>query len=163
FLFADGELVTWADAEVSQALAQACLPIPSSTWRRGELVLTTTAFATGGAADAAARVRYRVENAGRERRRVRLFAALRPFQVTPGAAQEVQLAGPFGEPLPGAHGIGEWHRSALAADLEATSRAWERKLGKVRIRLGAGASECVDALRTATAHILVNRDGPALQ
>ena len=248
FLFADGELVTWADADVSQSLAQGCLPIPSSTWRRGELALTTTAFATDGAAGPAARVRYRVENAGRAPKRVRLFAALRPFQVTPpwqafqglggtspirelawrdgavvvngrklviplepptafgaaafeqggllrqlvrgelpprtqvsddfgyasgalcwdlelapGAAQEVQLAVPFGEHTLGAGDAGELLRSARAADLEATSRSWERKLGTVRIQLGSGATDCVDALRTATAHILVNRDGPALQ
>ncbi|MDP9135952.1 MAG: hypothetical protein M3N56_14130, partial [Actinomycetota bacterium] len=37
------------------------------------------------------------------------------------------------------------------------------RLGRVRIHLPGEASACVDALRTATAHVLVNRDGPALQ
>ena len=60
-----------------------CLPIPSSTWRRGDLALTTTAFAAAGRSGPAARARYRVENAGRATTRVRLFVALRPFQVTP--------------------------------------------------------------------------------
>jgi hypothetical protein len=41
--------------------------------------------------------------------------------------------------------------------------AWETRLGRVRIRLGNGGAGCIEALRTATAHILVNRDGPALQ
>ena len=37
FLFADGELVTWADAEVTQSLAQGYLPLPSSHWRWRDL------------------------------------------------------------------------------------------------------------------------------
>jgi hypothetical protein len=245
FLFADGELVTWADAEIAVTLAQACLPIPSSSWRRGGLALTTTAFAAAGAAGPAAHARYRVENAGRSPRRVRLFVALRPFQVTPpwqafqglggtspirelvfragevwvngskrvvplappigfgaaafeqggvtrhlvrgelpapsevrdgfghasgalawdlelepGAAQEVELCVPFGE---AAAGAGVPPRGPGAVTLESVTRFWEEKLGRVRIRLPAGAREALDTLRTATAHILVNRDGPALQ
>jgi len=248
FLFVAGELVTWADADVSQALANACLPIPSSVWRRGELALTITAFATGDAAGSAARVRYRVENAGPAAARVRLFVALRPFQVTPpwqafqglggtspirelawrsgaawvngrkcvipltppdgfgaaafeqggvlrhlvrgelpphtrvndafgfasgalgwdlelapGTGADVELAVPFGEQPADAADVGELRRLAGAATLEATARSWEQKLGRVRIRLAASAADCVDTLRTATAHILVNRDGVALQ
>jgi hypothetical protein len=246
FLFADGELVTWADAEVSQSLARGCLPIPSSRWRWRDLALTTTAFATGGGSPSA-RVRYRVENAGRAPKRLRLFAALRPFQVTPpwqafqgmggtspirelawsggavavngrklvvpldppsgfgaaafeqggvlrhlvrgelpprtrvsddfahasgalcwnlelapGAAREVEVAVPFGERAPGAGDVEGLRRHARTIPLEAASRSWEERLGRVRIRLGGGA-DCVEALRSATAHILVNRDGPALQ
>ena len=247
FLFADGELVSWADAEVSVSLAQGRLPIPSSQWRRGDLRLTTTAFASGDAASASARVRYRVENAGARALRVRLFAALRPFQVTPpwqafqglggaseirelawrdgavvvngvkyvvpletpagfgaaafeqggierhlpsgelparsevrdafahasgalawdlelapGAAREIEVAVPFGA---GAAGFDApaCVRSARAATLEATSQAWEQRLGAVRIQLGAGGAGCIEALRTATAHVLVNRDAAALQ
>ena len=33
FWFADDELVTWADVELEQSLAQGELPIPSVTWR----------------------------------------------------------------------------------------------------------------------------------
>jgi hypothetical protein len=246
FLFAEGELVTWADADLSLSLAQGCLPIPSSQWRWRDLSLTTTAFASDGPS-ACARVRYRVENGGPAPRRVRLFAALRPFQVTPpwqafqgmggtsriaelawsggavavngrklvipldppsgfgaaafeqggvmrhlvegslpprtqvrddfahasgalawdlelasGAAREVEVGVPFGERAPGADEEG-LRRSARATPLEAVSRAWEERLGGVRIRLGGRGGECVDALRTATAHVLVNRDGPALQ
>ena len=237
FLFADGELVTWADAAVSQTLAQSWLPVPSSHWRWRELELSVTAFAAGAGAEADARVRYRVENAGRHAKRVRLFAAVRPFQVTPpwqafqgmggtspvrelvwrdgslqvdgrkrviplepptaigvaafeqggierrlvrgelpertqvcddfahasaalcwdfelapGAAREVDLAVPFGERAEAVPGV----------SLDAVSRAWEQRLGRVRIRAGGGG-EWVAALRTAAAHVLVNRNGPWLQ
>ena len=84
FLFADGELVTWADAEVSQSLAESWLPIPSSRWRWRDLVLDHDRLRERRRRPrACARVRYRVENTGRAAQRVRLFAALRPFQVTP--------------------------------------------------------------------------------
>src|SRR6185436_12775545 len=69
-------------ADVSQSLEQSCLPIPSAHWIWRDLSLTTTAFASVEGV-ACARVRYRVENHGRAAKRVRLFAALRPFQVTP--------------------------------------------------------------------------------
>lgn len=83
FLHADGALITWADAEVTVSLAQGVLPIPSSTWRRGHLTLTTTAFAAIESGRPQARVVYRVANAGAAARTVRLFVALRPFQVSP--------------------------------------------------------------------------------
>ena len=83
FLFADGELVTWADAEVTQSLAQGCLPIPSSHWRWRDLALTTTAFASGGRRRPCARVRYRVENTGRG---AQARAPLRGAATVPGDA-----------------------------------------------------------------------------
>jgi hypothetical protein len=246
FLFADGELVTWADADVSQSLAQSSLPIPSSHWRWRDLALTATAFATDGAIPSA-RVRYRVENTGATAKRVRLYAALRPFQVTPpwqsfqgmggtspirdlawsagsvavngrklvipldapsgfGAAafeqggvmsalvrgelppraqvnddfahasgafcwdlellprsaHAVELAVPFGERAPGSCDSEALCRDARITSLEAAARAWQERFAGISIQLGAGA-ECVDALRTAAGHILVNRDRAALQ
>jgi hypothetical protein len=191
-------------------------------------------------------VRYRVENAGRGVARVRLFVALRPFQVTPpwqafgrlggtseirelawrsgaavvnggklviplvpaqgfgaaafeqggvlrhllrgelpprsevsdasgaasgalcwdlelaaGAAAEVAI--PFGEHPADSDAVDALRRAAEAETLESTARSWEQKLGRVRIDVAPLASEGVDTLRTATAHILVNRDGVALQ
>ena len=64
FLHVDGELITWADAEVSVSLAQGVLPIPSSTWRCGDLTLTITAFA----AIESGRAQARTAVPGRERR-----------------------------------------------------------------------------------------------
>ena len=51
FLSVDGALVTWADAEVTQELADGFLPIPSSVWRANGLVLRTTAYASRVGAD----------------------------------------------------------------------------------------------------------------
>jgi hypothetical protein len=91
FLYTGGRLVTWADVTLAQGLEQDYLPIPWSEWRTEGLRLKTTAYATGradpGCHDETDRpvlfIRYRLENTGAERRSVRLFAAIRPFQVTP--------------------------------------------------------------------------------
>src|SRR5262249_8685810 len=219
-----------------------------STWRYRGLVLTTTAFAAAGPDGPAARARYRVENHGATPRRVRLFVALRPFQVTPPWQSFETLGGPApvrslrwrdgavvvdvglrAVPLTAPSGFGAAafeqggalrHMArgalpprtevddafgsasgALAWDLEVAPgasvdvhvsvpfldrpplgpvanaerhaasvptfdemiRYWERKLDVVGIRLPPSANACVDPVRTATAHILVNRDGPAIQ
>jgi len=246
FLYADGELVTWADAEITQSLAASFLPVPSSHWRWRNLRLTMTAFATGSGDNAFARVRYRVENAGRDAKRVRLYAALRPYQVTPpwqafqgmggtseireldfehdavlvngkklvvaldppsgagvaafeqggvrsqlvrgdlpprkrvrdefahasgalawdldlapGAAREIELAVPFGEQT-SARDAPRVRESERAETLARCERGWQVRLGEVHIRAGGDAA-WIETLRTATAHILVNRDGAMLQ
>jgi hypothetical protein len=248
FLYADGELVTWADADVTVSLAQEYLPLPSSTWRHSDLFLTTTAFAAADPTGPAARVRYRVRNEGSTARRVLLFVALRPFQVTPpwqafhglggaapirslawrdgvvevdGRARVFPLTPPsgfgaaafeqggvlrhlvLGEPPPRTQVVDAFghasgalcfelalapraahdvhvavpfvERPALGAvtsaqppsaslsTLEDATEYWDGRLGSVRIRLAARQAACLDAMRTATGHILVNRDGPALQ
>jgi hypothetical protein len=78
-----GRLVTWADVSPTQALEKGYLPIPSSQWRTGDLMLRTTACATGGSGASMLYIRYRLENGSAAARQVRLFAAIRPFQVTP--------------------------------------------------------------------------------
>ncbi|MEB2345027.1 MAG: discoidin domain-containing protein [Deltaproteobacteria bacterium] len=83
FLFAGGTLGTWADAAIDLTLARGWLPIPSVTWRWRGWSLETTAFAVAEASGAAARVRYRLVNEAADTPRVRLFVALRPFQVSP--------------------------------------------------------------------------------
>src|SRR5215467_1445158 len=49
------------------------------------------------------------------------------------------------------------------ATLNDVAHYWVRKLGAVGVRLPPSAAACVHAMRTATAHILIDRDGPALQ
>lgn len=83
FLFFDGELTRWSDARPAQTLARDDLPIPSVTWRRGGLSFSVTALAFGPRGSSAIEARYRVVNRGSERRRGRLFLAVRPFQVNP--------------------------------------------------------------------------------
>ncbi len=83
FLYANGALITWGDAQITHELAQDALPIPTVVWRHDRLVLRITAWAAGGLGDSTLYVRYRVENAGDAPQDVRLFVAVRPFQVLP--------------------------------------------------------------------------------
>lgn len=246
FLWVDGRLITWADAAPAQHLEDEYLPIPSSVWRRDDVVLRVTAFAAGESTDAVLYIRYRVEHMSAATRAVRLFAVVRPFQVTPpwqsfralggvspirditcrpdaiwvnrtkavipltrpnrfgaspfdegiteyletgelpaaaevhddfgyasgalcydldvapGIAQDVYLAIPFGAQTD-THGA-----PLLPAGISGTERfdvavrEWRDRLAAVDIRLPA-APAAIDTLKTAAAHILINRDGPALQ
>lgn len=83
FLYLDGELITWNTVVTTQELEQGYLPIPSVIWRRGPLTLRITAFATGEAGASTLYARYRLENSGNEPKYLRLFLAVRPFQVNP--------------------------------------------------------------------------------
>lgn len=246
FLYVNGRLLTWADATLTQSLEKGYLPIPSSQWRTEGLMLTTTAFAAVDADRPVLYIRYRLENTGTERQPVRLFAAIRTFQVTPtwqqwrafggvaevrelafrdgavwvngdkavipltpavgfgaaacaegavteclaagelpshsevtdefgygsgalrfdldlapGAEEEVYLAIPFGFMADG----------AITPELQAVCgpkafaravNAWETILGAVHIQLPPEAKSIADTFKTAAAHILINRDGPAL-
>jgi hypothetical protein len=79
-------------------------------WRRGDLTLTITAFASGRPGRSSLEVRYRVLNSGRDRRKGKLFLAVRPFQVnpptqflnSPGGAARIESL--------------EWDGSAVAVD-----------------------------------------------
>lgn len=82
-LFADGRLVTWADATQAQTLEREYLPIPTSRWQCGNFSLRTTAFATGPGGSSTLFICYRIANHTDAVSAVRLFAAIRPFQVTP--------------------------------------------------------------------------------
>ncbi len=84
FLRVGDRLVTWADAERTVELEHGTLPIPSAVWRAGDLVLRTTAWAARANGTPFLFLRYRVETAaGASAAPVRLFVAVRPFQVNP--------------------------------------------------------------------------------
>jgi hypothetical protein len=83
FLFAGGRLITWADVEPGQDLADGYLPIPTVRWEHEHFWLGITAFAAGRPGDSSAYLRYRLENLSAETRHVTLFLAVRPFQVNP--------------------------------------------------------------------------------
>jgi hypothetical protein len=245
-LFADGCLITWADVALTQTLEQGYLPIPCAQWQAGDLSLRTTAFATGPCGAATLFIRYLITNNSQATRAVRLFAAIRPFQVTPtwqnwdkfgGVSELSELAwasgmvwvdrrkkiiplttpsqfgaatfaqGPITEYLQSgelplqesvndtfgyasgalrfdlelpAHGSDEVYLAipfgTVEQDESATQesaasgaqqfssavRQWEEKLGTFDIRLPPTAAGVVETLRTAAAHILINRAGPAL-
>src|SRR5262249_4742555 len=61
-LVADGKVLTWAGAEITQSLAQGYLPIPTVTWSAQGLSLRVTAFGMGSRAASQAVARYTVEN-----------------------------------------------------------------------------------------------------
>ncbi len=235
FLYLDGRLLTWADGVLSQGLEQGYLPIPWVAWQVQGLMLKITVFAD----PACLYLRFGLENTLQAHRSVLLFAAIRPFQVTPtwqhwrtfggvaevrelsfaggevlvnrnlrvlplspcsgfgavaaasgsvteylaegilppnpevtdefgyasgalrfdlnlapDAAEEVWLAVPFGLTPP--------DRTQGLQDLECAARTWQAILGAVEIRLPPQAQDLVDAFKTAAAHILINRAGPAL-
>jgi hypothetical protein len=244
FLFVDGRLATWADARSAVSLAQGDLPIPTCTREHGDLVLAITAGAVVEAGRRQALVAYRVANAGTTRRALRLFVAVRPFQVSPpwqshgaiggiaplcamawrddvvivddglhvlprpapdgfgaaafeqggampflacgrtppyaqvedaqgfasgalrwdlalapGESRVVELAVPFIE----RPALGPVDEESAPATLAEAERHWSHALGRVRLQAGPAEAAWQRALRTATAHVLVNRDGPALQ
>jgi len=246
FLFLEGRLLTWADVEREASLAEGGLPIPTVTWRAWELVLTITPSASAHHGAPAVCCSYALRNDARASRSVRLFAAIRPLQVSPPWQSSGEVGGlapvrtlQWGEgavevdgsrrivPLVPAQGFGaatflqggvERHlergalpprtaiedasglaSGALAWDLELApggtrtidiavllapraplapvrhappevseslpeaSRRWREKLARPQVTVGGATPECVRALRTAIAHILVNRDGAALQ
>ncbi len=247
FVYADAKLFTWADADLSQELAKGYLPLPSSEWRTDRFTMTVTAFATGETGHPVLYLGYRILNTGKQTQSLRLFTALRPFQVTPtwqnwrafggvtpirelrfsrgtawvngnkpvipltepsgfgaaafdsggvarhlpmgqlppetavldefgyasgalrfdlklapGSSGEVYLAIPFGEV--GTHGsmTDSLQRVSGPEQFEFALRDWEAKLGAVEIQVPPQMQAVADTFRTAAAHILINRDGPAL-
>jgi hypothetical protein len=112
------------------------------------------------------------------------------LRLAPGATGEVDLAIPLGTP-PAAAGAGELGGagtpertgpgaseragpstpepagpdapSRVARQLMRVAAGWRARLGGVGIRLPAPAEPWVATLRTALAHILISRDGPALR
>lgn len=106
FLFRDGRLVTWRDVRLEQTLGRGELPIPSVIWHDREIKLQIMSYATGGE-EQTLFARYRLENNGTRPIRLKLFLAIRPFQVNP-PWQSLNLPGGF-SPLRSA----EWQAGHL--------------------------------------------------
>ena len=85
------------------------------------------------------------------------------LRLAPGCAQEIYLAIPFGTFDIGGMQTGSLVGPAGEEQFDMAVRHWETKLGVVDIRLPPEAQGVADTLKTAAAHILINRDGPALQ
>ncbi|HEX6558202.1 MAG TPA: discoidin domain-containing protein [Longimicrobiales bacterium] len=88
FLYADGKLITWAETQNTQSLAQAnggTVPIPTVTRTADSLQLATTVWAEPVRRGAAFVVRYQVGNTSRAARSLTLYVAARPFQVNPSS------------------------------------------------------------------------------
>lgn len=82
-LYWNGRLTTWAEAAPTQSLEQGYLPIPSVTWRHAPFTLTISACAAGEPGASFLVARYRLDNHGDQPQRLKLYLALRPFQVNP--------------------------------------------------------------------------------
>jgi hypothetical protein len=87
-----GPLVTWADVAVTHSLLDGHLPVPTVTWRHGDVDLEITAFGTGPADSSSVIVRYRLVNRGSVPAFCGLELAIRPFQVDP-PTQRLNLQG----------------------------------------------------------------------
>ena len=83
FLIADGRLISWADATITQSLRDGDLPMPAVHWRANDLTLDIEAFGAGTPDAAQALARYSVRNHGKTARAVTLALAWRPFQANP--------------------------------------------------------------------------------
>lgn len=254
-LAVNGELITWANADITQALESDHLPIPSTVWRCGDILLQTTVWVASMGDAPVVLARYRIEKHGTETTTVRLYVAVRPVQVDPpwqafrgmGGVSRVERIKlfdgvvwvndsraivPLGEPVPSGFGAalfdegpitayvarGElppaievndafgYCSAALAYDLAiepgrladvwiavpfgsadtvrqdeviarlrtATNDTFEREAVRAERRWGRALSgfdlvvpsrarDVVNTVKTAAAHILVNRNGPALQ
>ncbi len=81
-----------------------------------------------------------------------------PMTLAPGERRTVHLLLPLGDTAPGA---------ATPADVDARFGAiaagWRQRLNRVRFTLPPAAKPLHDSLRSALAHMLLSRDGPALQ
>jgi hypothetical protein len=86
------------------------------------------------------------------------------LELDPGSFQEVVLAIPFGYSEESGVDPVKWLSSTFSfpEQLERAVHRWESVLDKVEIRLPVQAQSISDAFRTAAAHILINREGPAL-
>ncbi len=87
-----------------------------------------------------------------------------PLELAPGETAEVYVAVPLHEALPA---IGPTPdpmlaRASVDSLLAATARAWAAAVDRVEIRLPPAGREVENTLRTVLAHVLINRDGPAI-
>ncbi|HEY8469518.1 MAG TPA: discoidin domain-containing protein [Longimicrobiales bacterium] len=89
-----------------------------------------------------------------------------PLELAPGGAAEVYIAVPLHEASPTAIRPTQdaaQARARMDSLMEAVAGAWAAKLDRVEIRLPPAGREVERTLRTVLAHILINRDGPAIQ
>jgi hypothetical protein len=88
-------------------------------------------------------------------------AALRwTFQLAPGESRSVAVALPLaGDAAAPARADDDWAR----ARLDTVASSWRERLNRVVLVLPADAQPVVNTLRSSLAHILMSRDGAALQ
>ena len=87
------------------------------------------------------------------------------LEIAPGAVQDVSIAIPFGTIEGMQHRLPGVLRTASdgAAAFATAARAWKARLGQVNISLPPSVQSLTNTMKTAVAHILINRDGAMLQ
>ena len=84
YLYINGKLRSALDApQLSQALDNHVLPLPSVAWRFDDVGLDISALTWGTTADSVTFVQYRVSNPSGAPVEGRLMLAIRPFQINP--------------------------------------------------------------------------------
>lgn len=84
------------------------------------------------------------------------------FDLPAHGTGEVALIAPLTgtvEPASTAQAASAW----VEQQLKATAAGWHARLDRVTLKLPASAQRIADTVRTALAHILITRDGPALR
>ncbi len=85
------------------------------------------------------------------------------FRLAPGEAGEVMLAAPWSGDAPAGRASPFPSLPEFAAAWQATADWWEQRVGSVTFDLPPAAGDIAAVARTALAHVLINRDGPAIQ
>ncbi len=142
----NGELLTWANAEISQELADGYLPIPSVTRKYQGLTLRIDAFAFGEAGASALGARYTLRNTGNERQRGRMLLAVRPLQVNPpwqdlktsGGYAKVDWVWPARGQLDVVQNLPDKTKSVQVLGAGVTMHASPFELGDAALRVAAG-------------------------
>ncbi|MCX8045149.1 MAG: discoidin domain-containing protein [Desulfobacterota bacterium] len=83
FLFLNEKFISWANVSLQHHLAQEALPIPSVIWNGDVFVFSVTACAAALENVPVLLIRYRINNTGAFPLTGKIYAAIRPFQVTP--------------------------------------------------------------------------------
>ena len=97
-------------------------------------------------------------------------ALLYELDLAPGESRQIGLDMPMhvDENSASAHGARAFPASERGRDMLASTRAaldqqWREKLNRVELTVPKQDQALFDTLRTSLAHVLINRDGPALQ
>jgi hypothetical protein len=85
------------------------------------------------------------------------------LQLPPHGSATTGLAIPLSGPARPAALAGISPQEWLQREREAVAAGWRAKLNHVALRVPPVAQPLIDTLRTALAHVLINRNGPALQ
>ena len=153
FVVAGTRVVTWADVDHRQSLADGYLPMPTVTWQDARWELAVTTFADGERGRSELIARYKLTNRSAEPLDLTLALAVRPFQVNP-PAQFLNRAG-------GVSPIRDlaWDGASLLVDGASSVSPFPAPDRVGAFSFGAGAITRILAGEWRDAHSAHDRDG----